>query len=151
MTSAPAIGFEYRPSRWLSRVLLLVSSLAVLAVATSALPWLAKTVLVIAVSVALWRTLRRGSALPVQAAGWGRDGGWSLRMGTGEDVAATLCAFRVIGDKAVWLRLRVPGHAAVALLLAPDNSDADMRRRLRMRLAQLEASGTLAAERGPTV
>ncbi len=72
-------------------------------------------------------------------------------MHSGEDAAATLASFRVIGEKIVWLRLSSPGQRQALLLLAPDNSDADIRRRLRMRLAQIEASGTLAAERGPTV
>lgn len=151
MTSAPAIGFEYRPSRWLGRLLLFVSLLAALAVWLSAIPWLAKLAVTITVLIALWRILARWSNAPVQAAGWGRDGRWSLRMQAGEDTSATLASFRVIGEKALWLRLSLPGRGAVALLLAPDNSDADIRRRLRMRLAQVQASGTLAAERGPTV
>lgn len=72
-------------------------------------------------------------------------------MRGGQDAAATLASFRVIGEQAVWLRLSLAGQGHVALLLAPDNSDADIRRRLRMRLAQIEASGTSAATRGPTV
>jgi toxin CptA len=150
MTSAPAIGFEYRPSRWLGRLLLLVSSLASLAVWLSAVPWMAKLAVTVAMVFALWRTRNQVSAMPVQAAGWGRDGGWSLRMRAGEDAAATLASFRVIGENVVWLRLCLPGRRHAVLLLAPDNSDADIRRRLRMRLAQVEAAGTYAAERGPT-
>jgi toxin CptA len=151
MTSAPAIGFEYRPSRWLVRLLFLVSALAGLASWVSALPWPAKLAVTGAIGVALWHSTQRWSAVSVYAAGWGRDGAWSLRMRAGEDVAATLASFRVIGEKAVWLRLSLPGRGHVTLLMAPDNSDADIRRRLRMRLAQMVTSGTLAAERGPTV
>lgn len=151
MTSAPAIGFEYRPSRWLGRLLCLVAVLATLAVWLSAVPWPAKLVISIALGVALWRTLRRWSGVAVQAAGWGRDGSWSLRLRGDQDCAATLTSSRVIGDRAVWLRLSLAGSGQVALMLAPDNSDADIRRRLRMRLAQVEASGTYAAGRGPTV
>ena len=150
MTSAPAIGFEYRPSRWLSRVLCLVSALATLAVWICALPWLVKLTLSLAIGLALGLILMRWSGVAVRAAGWGRDGGWSLRWRDEQDSAATLASYRVIGTQAVWLRLSLAGRGRVALLLAPDNSDADIRRRLRMRLAQ-QASGTLAAERGPTV
>jgi toxin CptA len=151
MTSAPAIGFEYRPSRWLGRLLFLVSALSTLALWSSAAPWPAKLVITVAIGLALWRTLVRWSGAPVRAAGWGRDGSWSLRMRDGQDTAATLASFRVIGEQAVWLRLSLGGRSHTTLLLAPDNSDADIRRRLRMRLAQMEASGTYATGRGPTV
>nr|WP_199038497.1 protein YgfX [Dyella sp. ASV24] len=151
MTSAPAIGFEYRPSRWLCRLLLLVSLLAVLATWISAVPWLAKLIVTASVPFACWRAWTRFSDRWIQAAGCARDGSWNLQMHSGEDAAATLASFRVIGEKIVWLRLSSPGQRQALLLLAPDNSDADIRRRLRMRLAQIEASGTLAAERGPTV
>lgn len=151
MTSAPAIGFEYRPSRWLGRLLFLVSVLATLAVWISAAPWLAKLAISVAIGVALWRALLRWTGVPVQAAGWGRDGRWSLRLRGDQDCTATLASYRVIGTQAVWLRLSQADRGHATLLLAPDNSDADIRRRLRMRLAQVEASGTYATGRGPTV
>ncbi|PXV60827.1 toxin CptA [Dyella jiangningensis] len=151
MTSAPAIGFECRPSRWLGRLLLFVSPIALLATWMSAVPWPAKLVVTLGVPLACRRTWMRFSDRRIEAAGWARDGSWSLRMRAGENVVATLASFRVIGEKLVWLRLSLPGRQSALLLLAPDNSDADIRRRLRMRLAQVEASGTLAAERGPTV
>jgi len=141
MTSAPAIGFEYRPSRWLGRMLLLVSLLAGLAVGLSALSWAVKSAIGVVLVVAVRRSRARWAASPVDAVGWARDGGWSLRIQGGEDLAATLASFRVWGEQAVWLRLSLPERAHVALLLAPDNSDADIRRRLRMRLAQVEAAG----------
>lgn len=141
MTSAPAIGFEIRPSRWLPRVLLLASALAVVAVWASAIPLVLKLGICGGLVFAFLRMRAQLSRLPVQAAGWARDGGWSLRMDEGEDVAATLAAFRVFGEKAIWLRLALPARRHVVLLLAPDNSDADIRRRLRMRLAQAEAAG----------
>ena len=151
MTSAPAIGFEYRPSRWLGRLLFLVSVLAAIAVWISAAPWPVKFAISIAIGVALWRTLMRWSGVSVRTAGWGRDGSWSLRLRGDQDCAATLASYRIIGSQAVWLRLSLADRGHATLLLAPDNSDADIRRRLRMRLAQVEASGTYAAGRGPTV
>jgi toxin CptA len=48
-----------------------------------------------------------------------------------------LLSHRVIGS-CVLLRLKTD-HATEVLLLAPDNSDADIRRRLRMRLAAQSA------------
>jgi toxin CptA len=141
MTSAPAIGFECRPSRWLGRLLLFASSLAVVAAWLSASPWPAKLLATIAVAVALRQTSVRWSSMPLAAAGWARDGSWTLQMPVGEDVSATLASFRVVGEQVIWLRWTLPGRRHVALLLAPDNSDSDIRRRLRMRLAQVEAAG----------
>jgi toxin CptA len=54
-----------------------------------------------------------------------------------EDVPATLASFRVLGAL-VLLRFKTARHGTHTLLLAPDNSDADIRRRLRMRLATLQ-------------
>lgn len=141
MTSAPAIGFECRPSRWLVRLLSLVSLLAVIAIWLSGVPWGARLLMTLLVAFALRQTWLRLSSAPVDAAGWGRDGSWTLRMRAGDDVTAELAGFRVVGATAVWLRWSLPGRRAVSVLLAPDNSDADIRRRLRMRLAQLEAAG----------
>ncbi|NMW24488.1 hypothetical protein HFP05_08950, partial [Rhodanobacter denitrificans] len=64
MTSAPAIGFEYRPSRWLRRALVLIAVLAVLAVALSALPVWLGLLLATAVSLATWHALHRLAANP---------------------------------------------------------------------------------------
>ncbi len=133
MTSAPAIGFEYSPSRWLERALGLMSVLAVVAVLLAALPlWLKSPLAVLPLLAARHAALRfRRSS--VRAAGWSRDGSWTLRLASGEDVPATLASFRATGEL-IWLRLRTQGRGVVVLLLAPDNADADIRRRLRMRL-----------------
>ncbi len=160
MTSAPAIGFEYRPSRWPGRVLLLIATLALAAVWLSATPTALKIALTGAAVFAAARAMFRFARPDVAAAGWTRDAGWSLRMATHEDLAATLASFRTLGHQAIWLHFKVQGPGTVSLLLAPDNSDADIRRRLRMRLAlaaaaeqraSREGRGTLSSERGPTV
>lgn len=137
MTSAPAIGFEYRPSRWLRRVLILVAALAMLAVALSALETGLKLPLVIAVPLVTWHALHHLAAGPVAAAGLSADNAWTLRLLDHDDVSATLASFRVLGGF-VLLRLKTELGVQV-LILAPDNSDADIRRRLRMRLAALQA------------
>jgi len=141
MTSAPAIGFEYRPSYWLGRLVLFVSLLAVLATCVSGVVWAVKLVVTLVVTFAFLQLRSRLRSEPVEAAGWARDGDWSLRMRAGEDALASLASFRVIGESMVWLRLSLGERRHAVLLLAPDNSDADTRRRLRMRLAQLEAAG----------
>lgn len=134
MTSAPAIGFEYSPSRWLARALGLMSVLAAVAILLAALPfWLKYPLAIMPLLAARHASLRFGRS-PVRAAGWSRDGSWTLRFASGEDVPATLGSFRVMGDL-IWLRLRTSGKGSVVLLLASDNADADSRRRLRMRLA----------------
>jgi toxin CptA len=141
MTSAPAIGFEYRPSRWLGHLLRIVGFLAGVAALLSGLPWPIRLAMGVAVLLAVRHALAHQAVRSIEAAGWARDGSWSLRVHSGEDVTAGLASFRVWGEQFVWLRLSLPRKRHAALLLAPDNSDADLRRRLRMRLAQLEAAG----------
>lgn len=142
MTSAPAIGFEYRPSRLLRRVVILMAGLAMLAVLLCALtPWL-KLLLVIVVLLPTWRALRRMRGTPIVAAGWSADNDWVLRLINQEDVPAQLASFRVLGAF-VLLRLQTAERGAQMLLLAPDNSDADIRRRLRMRLATVQPGEAL--------
>lgn len=142
MTSAPAIGFEYRPSRLLRRGLIAVAAMAVLAVALCGLALWLKLPLGAAVVLATWQSVRRLAAVPVAAAGWSADNDWTLRLADHEDVRATLASFRVFGVF-ILLRLRTVDHGMQVLLLAPDNSDADIRRRLRMRLATMQPDGAV--------
>ncbi len=142
MTSAPAIGFEYRPSRQLQRSLIAVAALAVLALALCGLAGWLKLLLAVGVLGASWRSIRQQKASPVQAAGWSADAGWTLHLRPHQDVPATLTSFRALGSL-VLLRLRTADQGVQVLLLAPDNSDADIRRRLRMRLATLQPGEAL--------
>ncbi len=142
MTSAPAIGFEYRPSRWLQRVSILVAALAITAIACCALtPW-PKWLLIAGVLLATWHSLRQTATSPVNAVGCSAGNEWMLRLGHHEDVPATLASFRVLAG-CVLLRLRTAGHGVQVVLLMPDNGDADIRRRLRMRLATMQPGETL--------
>ena len=134
MTSAPAIGFEYRPSRWLPRVLATVLLLALLAIALCGLSGLAKLGLALLTLALAGRGVRQASRSMAVAAGWAPDGGWSMHWADGSDSRARLESFRVLGAW-ILLRLRAADGRRVVLLLTPDNSDADLRRRLRMRLA----------------
>ena len=142
MTSAPAIGFDYSPSRLLQRALLAVAALTVLAALLCDLPLWLRLALASLVLLATWGALRRLAARRVAAAGWSAGSDWTLRMADSEDVPATLISFRVLGAF-VLLRLRSPSHGVCVLLLAPDNSDADIRRRLRMRLAAMQPDEAL--------
>ncbi|WP_284343740.1 hypothetical protein [Dyella mobilis] len=80
------------------------------------------------------RALRR-LRLPISAAGWNR-GGWTLRGLDGSDDPAALISSKVMHG-VVLLHLASPRHGKLTLWLMPDNSDPDIRRRLRMRLAVL--------------
>jgi toxin CptA len=144
MTSAPAIGFEYRPSRWVARLLGLVTLLALLAVVLSGVPWILRALLALAVMVACRHALRR-LQLPISAVGWAR-GCWTLRGLDGADDPATLLSSRILG-RLVLLRVASQRYGKLTLWLMPDNSDADIRRRLRMRLAIWQ--GALETETPP--
>ncbi len=142
MTSAPAIGFEYQPSRLLQRALIGLAVLAMLSVSLGAISlWLKLPVLAI-VALAAGRSFRRLAVSAIVAAGWSDDG-WTLRLRDHEDVPATLDSFRVLGSM-VLLRLQTTALGPQVLLLAPDNSDADTRRRLRMRLATIQPEKALS-------
>ena len=164
MTSAPAIGFEYRPSRTLAHLRGAVAVLALVAIASCGLALWLKVLLAILVIALTARAGRRARRSRIVAAGLDQEGGWSLRHADGADVAATLASFRILGAF-VLLRLATDERRSETLLLGPDNSDADIRRRLRMRLVvrphdpvsdeavrlpQRGASGTLPPRRGPT-
>lgn len=144
MTSAPAIGFEYRPSRAFQCVLSVLVVLALLAVMLSALPVWMQVAVAVVVLMASWRELHRMARSPVVAAGWGDEDRWTVHLASHEDVAATLASHRVLGPF-VLLRLKTVENSEHVLLLAPDNTDTDIRRRLRMRLATLQ--GHVAIER----
>ncbi|MEO7071535.1 MAG: protein YgfX [Rhodanobacter sp.] len=148
MPSAPAIGFEYHPSRYLRRALIVIGGLAVLALWQSALPPAARIVASVLVMFLTAHAARRVARSPVRAAGCGADGQWTLHLQPQADVAATLLSSRVLSGF-VLLRLRTAEHGVQTLLLGPDNADADIRRRLRMRLATMQA-GTMPPGDGPS-
>lgn len=139
MTSAPAIGFEYRPSRAFERVLAGMTALAGVAVWLSAMPWWGCLIASVALATALLVEGRRRRRGVVRAAVWTSDGSWLLRQATSDDAPATLLSSRVLAG-CLWLHLQTASRKPVFLLLAPDNSGADLRRRLRMRLVATRAA-----------
>ncbi|MCE5232999.1 MAG: hypothetical protein ABFC67_03350 [Mizugakiibacter sp.] len=133
MKSAPTIGFEYRPSRALAAMLSLVLLAALLAIALSGLPSWLRLALAVA---ALVHAIRAGAGLrraPLRSLRLRGDGVVELGLANGQDAAGTLLGARVLGPLIV-LRLAWGARSRAALLLLPDNLDADTRRRLRVRL-----------------
>jgi len=137
MRSAPAIGFEYRPSRILAAAAALLIVLAMIAIGIGGAPvWLRAVLETSALAYgawSLWRFLRPC----VRALSWRSDGSVSIKLtdrhGAETEVQGALQDARVLGPLIV-LQLRLTRGAA-NLWLLHDNLDADTRRRLRMRLA----------------
>lgn len=136
MTSAPAIGFKYRHSPLLAAAVALMAVLALLAIVLCGLPAAGKLTLAAMSFAMLAVTWRRRPVAPASV-GWSPAAGWSLRLSDGRDVAVELASHRVLAGCMV-LCLKGDG-TRWALWLLPDNSDADTRRRLRMRLAAMSA------------
>jgi len=135
MKSAPAIAFDYTPSRWLLAALGGVALLAVLAIVLSGIePWLKWMICAVGGAYAA-DAMRRFLRPVVRRCAWYESGHWRVRDAGGQDHAASLLAASVRGNL-VMLRLRSD------LLLLPDNCDADTRRRLRVRLARADAVET---------
>lgn len=135
MTSAPAIGFDYRPSGLPVRMLGVVAALALLAVALSGTSWWLKGLLALGVLASTVRAARRLACTAIAGVGLAGEN-WTLYGADRSESSARLASFRFLGS-CILLRLKAAGRVEV-LLLAPDNSDADLRRRLRMRLAVLQ-------------
>jgi toxin CptA len=132
MTSAPAIGFEYRPSRLLQRLRGLLVVLAVVALLLSGMALSVRLLLGLLLIGILALMQRRQRATPT-AVGWHPRSGWTVRMADGSDAPMSLRSFRVLAGCVV---LNLAGEGGRHdLWLLPDNSDPDTRRRLRMRLA----------------
>ena len=135
MKSAPAIAFDYRPSRWLAIAIVLVALLALIALALSGIDLWMKLVIgcvaCIYAGYALWRFLYA----PARRVAWHAAGHWRVADIDGDEHVAELQHAVVRGDWIV-LTLRHSNGERVPLVLAPDNCDVDIRRRLRVRLAR---------------
>jgi toxin CptA len=135
MKSAAAIAFDYRPSRWLAAAvaIMLVSALA--AIALSGFGVAVKVVLGIVAIVYAAFALRRFLGTAVRRAAWHEAGHWRVVDAAGVEHLAELHHAVVRGNWIV-LNLRRSDGARLPMVLAPDNSDADLRRHLRVRLAR---------------
>lgn len=134
MRSAPAIAFDYRPSRRLAVAAGLVAALAVASVLLSGLPIGLRASLAVAVPLYAGYKLRRFLAPP-----WVRiahdAGGWRLIDRGGEGVASTLAGHVRRGPLLV-LDFVTPERPRFTCVLSPDVIDADTRRRLLLVLAR---------------
>lgn len=128
MKSAPTIAFEYRPSRRVLCVLVLVAVLAGTAPWLSALPWMACLAATLAIcAVAL--QAGHGFMHPPIARIAHRGDGWVLIDAQGNEQGAQLRGHRHLGTL-ITLDWRCAGGARMRAVLAGDNLDADTRRRL---------------------
>jgi toxin CptA len=135
MKSAPAIAFDYRPSRWLLAAMVAIALLALAAVALSGLnAWLKLGLAVCVVAYAVL-TLRGFLQPRFTHVTWHSAGHWRLRDAADREQIAELQHTVVLGILIV-LTLRFDPKRTLALPLLPDNCDAQTRRRLRVRIAR---------------
>ncbi len=135
MKSAPLVAFDYFPSRYLVVAVGAVVALALIAVSMSGMDMVAKCIvscIAAAYSIATIRRFR--SSAPVRV-GWHTAGHWRLVDHNGTDHVAQLVRSVVRGQWIV-LNLRRSDRSRVDLILGPDNSDAETRRLLRVRLTR---------------
>jgi toxin CptA len=141
MKSAPVIAFDYRPSPVLASLGVAWLSLAVAAVALCGLPLGLRIGLIFAAigyaTFALLRFLRN----PVRRLAWQDGNHWHV-VESDTEYGVELRLAQVRG---AWiaLALRRQDGRHIAVILGPDNSDADTRRRLRVRLARHEEASRL--------
>ena len=135
MKSAPAIVFDFTPSRWIAAAIGVVALAGLVALTFSGVPLWAGILVGAVAGFYAGYELRRFLRNPVRRAAWYEAGHWRLAKADGTEHLAELQQGIVRGPWIV-LRLRGSDGARIALILGPDNSDADTRRRLRVRLAR---------------
>ena len=69
---------------------------------------------------------------------WHEAGHWRIGDAAGQEYAAELRHASVLGS-AITLSFRIMSIGNTSIVLLPDNCDADIRRRLRVRLARAQA------------
>jgi toxin CptA len=135
MKSVPVVAFDYRPSRLLTGALAVAFLLSMFALALSGMALAAKLLCGILAMVYAPLAMRRlFRASPCRAA-WQAAGHWRLAFAEGPETVAELCGSAIRGSWIV-LNLRVNDGRRVDLILAPDNSDVETRRLLRVRLSR---------------
>ncbi len=138
MKSAPTLAFDYRPSRWVGFAAAAMLALAVLAPWLTALPLMASAAISLAVFAAGLRALQRHLRPRFRRIAW-RAAGWSLIDRAGDEHAALLTAHAHLGALLA-LGFRHGPRARFQAVLAPDNLDAQTRRRLILLLARAEVA-----------
>ena len=135
MKSAPAIVFDYRPSRWLIAAVVAMTATGLATLMFSAMPLWARLVAAVLVCGYAAFSLQGFRRNRVSRAAWYEAGHWRLVDNAGVEHLAELQTGIVRGNWIV-LRLRRNDGPRVAIVLGPDNSDAELRRRLRVRLSR---------------
>ncbi|ANB19141.1 hypothetical protein [Dokdonella koreensis] len=129
MRSAPAIAFDYRPSRLLIAALTVMGSLALVAVALCGLGLPLKLAVAAIVVVCVIRALT-GLIRPAYTRIAHGEAGWVLVRRSGAEAAAALSKHVKLGALQV-LDLRVDSRSFRVVVL-PDNLEPDLRRRLAL-------------------
>jgi hypothetical protein len=132
MPSAPSIAFDIRSSRALASVATLVLVGGATSVLLAEFPlWLQGLLCVAGLGAGVWELHRYAHLRYVRASGQGSD--WTLVDAQGRGHVATLRGHRRLGP---FVQVEFDVVATrFTHLLAPDNSDADARRRLLLILA----------------
>jgi len=136
--SAPTIAFDYRPSRWIG------SAAGLAAVLAAAAPWLSSLPVIACAAVSLIALAAGAQALRQHArprfvrVAW-RASGWSLVDRAGNEHAALLVSHAHLGALLA-LGFRDGVRSYFRIVLAPDNLDAQTRRRLILLLARAEVA-----------
>lgn len=136
MKSALAIAFDYRPSRLVAAAAALVCIVAALA------PWLSNLSPPLCAALSLLALAVGGAAIarflrpPFRRIAL-RSSGWLLIDASGREHPARLASHARLGAFLV-LDFRPASRGRFRALLAPDNTDADTRRRLVPMLARGE-------------
>jgi toxin CptA len=136
MKSAAAIAFDYRPSRWVAAAIASVTLLALAAIAVSGIPLALKIALASAASAYAAWSLRGFLRVNTRRIAWQQGGHWRIADIDGSEHVAELESGIVRGGWIV-LRLRRADGRRIAIVLGPDNSDTDVRRRLRVQLTRV--------------
>lgn len=139
MRSAPAIAFEYRPSRLLIAALGAMLVLALLAIVMSSLAWPWKIGIAAGVLVSCALSLHRLSDPRWTHVAFG-EAGWILADRTGSEAVALLMRHVKLGAMQV-LTLRVDSRPFHVVIL-PDNLGHDARRNLVLvTMAKVQSPG----------
>jgi toxin CptA len=135
MKSVPVITFDYCVSRSLVAAIVIAALLAVFALALCGMTFAAKlSCAVLVLAYAALATRRFFGSAPRRAA-WHVAGHWRIASTDGDDIVAELCGSAIRGAWIV-VNLRQNNGRRLDLILGPDNSDAETRRLLRVRLSR---------------
>ncbi|MEO8670528.1 MAG: protein YgfX [Tahibacter sp.] len=139
MKSAPAITFDYQPSRWLRAATLAIVCLACVSIllsATNVALQVAALGFAASVGIRAWSALGRARWRRIA---WYVDGSWSLGDAQGEQVLVRLLGHSRRGSMLI-LRWQLGGGERFDAVLLPDNLDRETFRRLCVRLSRGEAT-----------